>query len=150
MITPSPTETRAQKTGRSRRLRLQNSRIFCERGRLSIFGGAFEGASHARITLTALRGSRLPKTSENDCLVTSHASVWQISLAWLGFIQMVMDAGGGGGYSIYPWMGRCGAAPHTLTLFKTYIADFPTLFKTEFRFPIPCLRHSTRNQVNIN
>ena len=30
--------------------------------------------------------------------------------------------------------GRCGAAPHTLTLFKTNIADFPTLFKTEFRF----------------
>ena len=41
---------------------------------------------------------------------------------------------GGGGYSIYPWVGRCGAAPHTLTLFKTNIADFPTLFKTEFRF----------------
>ena len=41
---------------------------------------------------------------------------------------------GGGGYSIYPWVGRCGAAPHTLTLFKTNIAGFPTLFKTEFRF----------------
>ena len=39
-----------------------------------------------------------------------------------------------GGYSIYPWVGRCGEAPHTLTLFKTNIADFPTLFKTEFRF----------------
>ena len=39
-----------------------------------------------------------------------------------------------GGYSIYPWVGRCGAAPHTLTLFKTNIADFPTLLKTEFRF----------------
>ena len=39
--------------------------------------------------------------------------------------------GGGGGYSIYPWMGRCGAAPHTLTPFKTNLADFPTLFKTE-------------------
>ena len=26
---------------------------------------------------------------------------------------------GGGGYSIYPWVGRCGSAPHTLTLFKT-------------------------------
>ena len=47
---------------------------------------------------------------------------------------------GGGGYSIYPWVGRCGPAPHTLTLFKTNIADFPTLFKTEFRFLIPCLR----------
>ena len=32
--------------------------------------------------------------------------------------------------SIYPWVGRCGAAN---------IADFPTLFKTEFRFLIPCL-----------
>ena len=49
---------------------------------------------------------------------------------------------GPGGYSIYPWMGRCGPAPHTLTLWKTNIADFPTLFKTEFRFLIPCLRHS--------
>ena len=48
---------------------------------------------------------------------------------------------GGGEYSIYPWVGRCGAAPHTLTLFKTNIADFPTLFKTECRFLIPCLRH---------
>ena len=28
------------------------------------------------------------------------------------------------------WVGRCGAAPHTLTLFKTNVADFPTLFKT--------------------
>ena len=49
---------------------------------------------------------------------------------------------GGGGYSIYPWVGRCSSAPHTLTLFKTKIADFPTLFKTEFRFLIPSLRHS--------
>ena len=39
-----------------------------------------------------------------------------------------------GGYSIYPRMGRCGAAPHTLNLFKTKIADFPILFKAEFRF----------------
>ena len=57
------------------------------------------------------------------------------------------DVGRGGGYSIYPWVGRCGAAPHTLTLFKTKIADFPTLFKTEFRFLIPCLRHLTRNHT---
>ena len=47
-----------------------------------------------------------------------------------------------GGYSIYPWVGMCDSAPHTLTLFKTKIADFPTLFKTEFRFLIPSLRHS--------
>ena len=52
-----------------------------------------------------------------------------------------------GGYSIYPRVGRCGPAPHTLTLFKTKIADFPTLFKTEFRFLIPCLRHLTRNHT---
>ena len=57
----------------------------------------------------------------------------------------------GGGYSIYPWVGRCGAVPHTLTLFKTNIADFPTLFKTEFRFLIPCLRHlSCLRQKLIN
>ena len=47
----------------------------------------------------------------------------------------------GGRYSIYPRAGRCGPAPHTLTLFKTNITDFPTLFKTELRFLIPCLRH---------
>ena len=50
-----------------------------------------------------------------------------------------------GGYSIYPWVGRCGTAPHTLTLFN---ADFPTLFKTEFRILIPCLRHLTRILIN--
>ena len=42
---------------------------------------------------------------------------------------------------------RCGPAPHTLTSFKTKIADFLTLFKTEFRFLIPCLRHLTRNHT---
>ena len=47
-----------------------------------------------------------------------------------------------GWYSIYPWVERCGSVPHTLTLFKTKIADFPTLCKTEFRFVIPSLRHS--------
>ena len=52
------------------------------------------------------------------------------------------DMGIRGGYWIYPWVGRCGSAPHTLTLFKRKIADFPTLFKTEFRFLIPSLRHS--------
>ena len=44
-------------------------------------------------------------------------------------------------------VGRCGPASHTLTLFKTKIADFPTLSKTEFRFLIPCLRHLTRNHT---
>ena len=46
----------------------------------------------------------------------------------------------GGTRYILEWGGA--AQPHTLTLFKTKIADFPTLFKTEFRFLIPCLRHS--------
>ena len=31
-----------------------------------------------------------------------------------------------GGYSLNPWVGRCGPAPHTQTLFKTKIADFPS------------------------
>ena len=57
-------------------------------------------------------------------------------------IQHRVSTPGGAGYSIYPWVGRCGWAPHTLTLFETKIADFPTLFKTEFRFLIPSLRHS--------
>ena len=57
--------------------------------------------------------------------------------------------GGGGGYSMYPWLGSCGAAPHTLTLFKTNIADFPTHFKTEFRFLMPCLRHLTQLKTKI-
>ena len=56
---------------------------------------------------------------------------------------------GGGGYSIYTWVRRWGPAPHTLTLFKTKIADFPTLFKAEFRCLIPCLRHLTRDQKKI-
>ena len=30
---------------------------------------------------------------------------------------------------------------YSLTLFKTNIADFPSLFETEFRFLILCLRH---------
>ena len=56
-----------------------------------------------------------------------------------------------GGYSIYPWVGRCATAPHILTPFKTNIAYFPTLFKTEFRFLIPCLRHlSCLRQKLIN
>ena len=52
-----------------------------------------------------------------------------------------MIARGGGGYSIYPRVGRCDPARHTLTLFKTNIAGFPALFKTELRFLIPCLKH---------
>ena len=58
-----------------------------------------------------------------------------------GFISCFLVSLCPGGYSIYPCVGRCGPARHTLTLCKTKIADFPTLFKTEFRFLIPCLRH---------
>ena len=43
----------------------------------------------------------------------------------------------GGGYSIYPCVGKCGLAPHTLTLFKTKIADFPILFKKSSPPPTP-------------
>ena len=65
-------------------------------------------------------------------------------------ISVPFTPGGGGGYSMYPWLGRCGAAPHTLTLFKTNIADIPTHFKTEFRFLIPCLRHLTQFKTKID
>ena len=37
--------------------------------------------------------------------------------------------GGGGVDSIYSLVGRYGPSPHTLTLFKTKMADFTTLFK---------------------
>ena len=43
-------------------------------------------------------------------------------------MQMQETEGGGGGYSTYPWVGRCGLATHILTLFKTKIDDFPSLF----------------------
>ena len=58
--------------------------------------------------------------------------------------------GGGGGYLIESWVGRCGLAAQTLTLFKTRISDFPTLLKTECQFLIPCLRHLLwHNQTEI-
>ena len=55
--------------------------------------------------------------------------------------------GGGGGVLDISLRGRCGPASYTLTLFKTKIADFHTLFKTEFPFLMPCLRHLTRNHT---
>ena len=51
--------------------------------------------------------------------------------------------GGRGGTRYIPGWGGAARPLHTLTLLKTNIADFPTLFKTEFRFLIPCLRHLT-------
>ena len=47
------------------------------------------------------------------------------------FNQLSMDRGG---YSTYPWVGRCGPAPYTLTLFKTKVTDSPTLFKSDSNF----------------
>ena len=58
------------------------------------------------------------------------------------FSSLGLYPGGGGGTRYILGCGRCGLAPCTLTLFKTKTADFPTLFKTEFRFLIPSLRHS--------
>ena len=43
-----------------------------------------------------------------------------VSQAWLGKSP--------GGYSIYSWVGRCGAAPHTLTLFKTLFLTMVIVF----------------------
>ena len=64
--------------------------------------------------------------------------------------------GGGGGTRYILGCERCGATPHTLTLFKTNIADFPTLFKTEFQLvkillfivqvKISCLRQKLMNR----
>ena len=56
--------------------------------------------------------------------------------------------GGGGVVLDISLGGEVRLAPHTLTPFKTNIADFPTLFKTEFRVLIPCLRHLTRILIN--
>ena len=58
-----------------------------------------------------------------------------------GSVESPGGGGGGGGYLTESRVGRCGPAAQTLTLFKTQISDFPTLFKTECQFLIPCLRH---------
>ena len=59
-------------------------------------------------------------------------------------IECCFTAPPGGGYSIYPWVGKCGLAPHTLTLFKTKIADFPILFKKRYPPPPPPGQHPSR------
>ena len=43
--------------------------------------------------------------------------------------------------------GEMRPGPSYRDLFTTKIADFPTLFKTEFRFLIPCLRHKTEKKI---
>ena len=53
----------------------------------------------------------------------------------------------GGGVLDISLGGEVQPVPHSLTLFKTKIVDFSTLFKTEFRFLMPCLRHLTRNHI---
>ena len=92
----------------------------------------------------AVERIEIPQCKEGEILVkTMYLSVDPYMRC-----RMNEDTGARGGYLIYPWVGRCGVTPHTLTLFKTNIADFPTLFKTEFRFLIPCLRHLTRILIN--
>ena len=64
--------------------------------------------------------------------------------------------GGGGGTRYILWWEGAGRpliphTTHTLPLFKINIADFPSLFKTEFRFLISCSRHlSCLRQKLIN
>ena len=81
--------------------------------------------------------------SNVDCRSCSKKIRLFCSLQW----QMTDHVCTPGGDSIYPWVGWYGPASHSLTLFKTNIADFPTLFKTEFRFLIPCLRHAVKSCV---
>ena len=73
---------------------------------------------------------------QNNTTVLDYDDNWNLLMYTLVIpcIPAFKNKPGGGGFLIYPWVGRCGTAPHTLTLFKTNIADFPTLFKTEFRF----------------
>ena len=54
-----------------------------------------------------------------------------------------------GGHSADSRVGRCGPGVLTLTLFKTKISDFATLFKTDFRFFVPCLRHLTQHHTSL-
>ena len=103
----------------------------------------------------ATEGSRAKLSTVLDCsqpLESRLLAGFYTTQCWLFHLHVNLnsDARGGGGYSTYPWVGRYGAAPHTLTLFKTNIANFPTHFKTEFRFLIPCLRHLTQFNTKID
>ena len=64
---------------------------------------------------------------------------FDVLFSLFGIGRFYSRGGGGGGTRYITWWGGA-ARPLTLTLFKTNIADFPTLFRTEFRFLIPCLR----------
>ena len=73
--------------------------------------------------------------------------LFQFSLQKLRPARVFLAREGGGGVLDISLGGEVRPGPHTLTLFKIKIADFLTLFKTEFRFLIPCLRHLTRNHT---
>ena len=83
-------------------------------------------AMHARLQYTG--GQQILKLRRH---LTDHCSQYVFVL-----IRIIFREVHARGYSIYPWVWRCGPAPHTLTLFKKKLADFPTLFKTEFRLLI--------------
>ena len=57
--------------------------------------------------------------------------LWWLSPFNYSFITVINPVGpvgrGGGRYSIYPWVGRCGPAPQTLTLFKIILSNFWSL-----------------------
>ena len=53
----------------------------------------------------------------------------------------------GGGHSVEARLGKCGQGAWNLTLFKTQIFDFGTLFKTKFRFLVLHLRHLTQHHT---
>ena len=69
-----------------------------------------------------------------------------LSCLVLSWNSTLTPPGGGGVLDVFLG-GEVRPGPSTLILFKTKIVDFPTLFKTEFRFLIPCLRHLTRSHT---
>ena len=73
-----------------------------------------------------VKGIREPHEEKKKIILTSVA------------IELTTSGPGEGGGGV---LDRSLGALHTLTVFKTNITDFPTLFKTELQFLIPCLRH---------
>ena len=64
-----------------------------------------------------------------------HENSWTSMVSYLG-----------GGYSIYPWVGRCGSAPHTLTLFNPLS---PNSYQHQFS-PNNIHRLSSATSMRIN
>ena len=87
-------------------------------------------------TITPLDFSRIAGDRQDGAKTTAHYdNSHELLYTSRDVVFLASDAytpPGGGGYSIDPFVGRCGAAPHTLTLFKTNIADF-----------LPCLRQNS-------